>query len=246
MSMPLDTFEARSQGTGDSLSPKDIVSTPLLVKVLEIRGGIKTKFKPEGTDAVILDVLNLLTQEIKLGVMWFNGAIVDNLKPYVGKALPIELVYQQPTGGGNAYLIPKMLDGANLEAAKAWATQRPALFEDERTARGIEQHLPGGMAAVAPAVAPPSAVAPPVASAPAPVAAPPAAAAAPVAAPAPAAVAPAAVAPAPAPAAAPPAPAPVAAPAPAAAPPAPAAAPAPPAPSAPPVAAVAEDDEPPF
>lgn len=204
MGMPLVDFEQNSQ-TGDSYAPKDAAGQPLLVKVLEHRTGVKTKFKPEGTDAVLLDVLNLATSELKLGVMWFNGALVDNLKPYLGKALPIRLVSQKAKGSTNEYLIPQMLDGADLEAAKAWASSRPNLFEEERTTRGWPQHMPQGMASLPQETSAPVAAQPPAAQPPAaaPVAAAQPPAAAPVAAAQPPAAAPAAAAQPPAAAVAP-------------------------------------------
>ena len=248
MSMELETFEQQSQGTGDKLGAKDIMNTPLLVKVREERESVRTKHKPEGTPAIVLDVLNLMTQEIKLGIMWFNPAVVDNLRPHIGKAMAIQLVTQQPKGTGNAYLIPEQLEGANLDAAKAWASQRPNLFEDEYERRGLE--LPKGAVgtlskstadAAAPAASAPTATTPtaamPGASTPA---------EAPVATPPPAATPPVASSPVPDTGAAPSATTPAAPPAAPSGPPAPgpAASPAPPAPGA--AASPADDEEPPF
>lgn len=202
--MDLQTFEQRTQGTGDTLKASDAENIPLLVKVREYVESVVTRHAPEGTRAIRLDLMDLTNQEIKLGVMWFNGAIVDNLAPHVGKAMAIRIVRREPKkAGGNSYFIPEQLEGPDLEAAVAWAKQKPRLFEDEYERR--ELPLPSGEVstfkekepeqaqASAPAASAPPAAAPPAASAPA--------------AAAPAASAPAASAPpAPSPAAAPPAP----------------------------------------
>ena len=135
MTMELGNFELQSM-SGDKLKPSDITQTPLLIKILDYRTGIKTQYE-EAAEAVVLDVFNLVTQETYLGVLWFNQAIRDNLKRYIGQHLPIELRYQQPKKvGGNAYIVPVGLEGENLAAAQAWATQRPNLFSEVRAERG--------------------------------------------------------------------------------------------------------------
>ena len=135
MTDTLETFEM--QAGGDKLKPSDIANRPLLVKVLDFKTGIKTKYD-DAAEAVVVDVLDLSTEEIHLGVMWFNAAIKDNLKRYIGKKLPIALVYQQPKApGGNAYIVPQGLDGENLKAAQAWNDGKPSLFEDTREERGV-------------------------------------------------------------------------------------------------------------
>jgi hypothetical protein len=143
--MQLDTYTPPSSDDGDRLPAKEMAGRPLIVAVREHRTGIKTafnsnpadpaKYKPEGGDAIGLDVADLSTNAIYLGVLWFNGAIVDGLRPYVGQTLPVKLVFTAAKGGGNAYLAPEPLDGAELAAARGWAASNPTRFETERASR---------------------------------------------------------------------------------------------------------------
>ena len=200
MSQPisLGTFEPPSFQDGDSLQAQQIVDTPLLVLPLEKKWIKSTKFKPEGGDAIVVDLRNLVTGEFHLGVMWMNGAIVDGFAPYVGKGqvLPVTLRYMQPRKqGGSPYIGIEALTGQALETAGQWVAGDPAMFANERERRGWGPYVPEGQGtfeapaqAAAPAPAPVAAPAP--APAPAPVAAPPVAP--PPAAPAPVAAPPAA------------------------------------------------------
>lgn len=167
--MQLNTsYEPKVDIDGDQLKPSDVAGHPLIVKVYEHRTGITTKFKPNGDGtAVLVDVLNLTNGEVSVNVLWFNGAIVDNLVGYVGgDALAIKLVYKE-SKSGNSYLIPEALAGDDLQAAMQWAQAKPNIFEDTRAERGIEPHggaLGGGslptMGGGAPAAAAPAAAAP--------------------------------------------------------------------------------------
>ncbi len=190
MSFELDEYVPETMAEGDKLKPSDVIDHPLIVKVLDYRTGITTKFSPAGDgEAVIVDVFDLSDQKIHLGVMWFNNAIRDNLKNKVGKVMPVRLVYQSPKkAGGNPYIIPTGLEGADLEAARAWAKQKPTLFEDERSERDMGEYTSGEPApaeqkpafnastpaASTPPATTPSASMPPAASTPTPAAQPPA------------------------------------------------------------------------
>ena len=145
--MQLNTsYEPKVDIDGDQLKPSDVAGHPLIVKVYEHRTGITTKFKPNGDGtAILVDVLNLTNGEVSVNVLWFNGAIVDNLVGYVGgDALAIKLVYKE-SKSGNSYLIPEALADADLQAAMQWAQAKPNIFEDTRRERGIEPY--GGGAA---------------------------------------------------------------------------------------------------
>lgn len=211
--MQLNTqFEMTAGLDGDQLKPSDVTDHPLIVKVYERRDNLTTKFKPEGDgSAVLIDVLDMATNQVYINVMWFNGALVDNLSGYAKQdALAIKLVEKKAKSTGNNYLVPQALTDNDLATAMKWAQAKPHIFEETRDERGIERHggpLGGGQlpsagaapapAAQAPAAQPPAAAQPPVEQAfdtPWPDAAP--EAAAPAAAPAPAAQAPAAQPPA--------------------------------------------------
>lgn len=169
--MQLNTsYEPQIEADGDRLKPSEIAGHPLIVKVHEHRTGITTTHNPDGDAvAVRVDVLDLTNGQVSINVLWFNGAIVDNLVGYVGgDPVAIKLSYRK-SKSGNDYLVPEALVDADLQSAIQWAQARPTIFEDARAERGIVEgpasHLPPmGGAAPAPAAAAPA----PAAAAPAP------------------------------------------------------------------------------
>ncbi len=145
--MELGTFAPRPREdiVGDQLQAKEAIDKPLIVFVREHKTGIKTKFnqdpantktfKAEGTDGVIVDAADVTTDEVWIDVMWLNGAIVDNLAPYVGQAVPIKLAWQAPANGGNSYIVVTPLAGDHLAAAHRWAAGNTTRFDTERAQR---------------------------------------------------------------------------------------------------------------
>ncbi|MER7076612.1 hypothetical protein SAMN02982929_05327 [Saccharopolyspora kobensis] len=152
--MELTGFAPRENSTGDRLPAKEAVDKPLIVQVREHRTGVKTKFnsnpnekgyKPDGGEAVVLDVADLTTNSVFVDVLWMNGAVVDNLKAYVGQAIPIKLVWTGSASGGNSYITVEALGGAELDKAAAWAQANPDRFDTERAQRaaaGADQPQP--------------------------------------------------------------------------------------------------------
>lgn len=178
--MNLDTFTPPIREDGDRLPAKEMVGRPLIMLVREHRTGIKTQFnsdpqepkryKPEGGDAVLLDIADVSTGAVYIGVLWFNGAIVDSLKAYVAHTLPVKLFYDTPKGGGtNPYLNVEPLTGAELAAAQHWANTNPDRFERERAARQAQaqQNAANGNGAPVSAPAAPQTFTPVTPSAPA-------------------------------------------------------------------------------
>ncbi len=224
---PVD-FEQNTLTQGDKLATRDMKGLPLLVYVVKRLEGLNTKHG-NNKPGLIVDVLDLskATDNVYTHVLWMNNQIIDNLSKYEGKAVPIRIEERHSNKTGNDYLLPVALEGQERETANAWAAARPAIFDDDRAAKGYPSvaEVQGGMgtgvtmgkdnsaapaptaapantAPVAAPVAPPAptpapAPAAPAPAAPAPVAAPVAAPAAPVAAPAPAAPPQSAAAPAP-------------------------------------------------
>jgi len=143
--MNLDTFTPPVREEGDRVPAKEMVGRPLVVLVREHRTGVKTqfnsnpqdpaKYRPEGGEAVLLDMADLTTGAVYIGALWFNGAIVDSLKGYVAQALPVKLFYDTPKTGTNPYLNVEPLAGNELAAAHQWVTANPDRFERERAAR---------------------------------------------------------------------------------------------------------------
>ncbi|GAA0632445.1 hypothetical protein GCM10010174_61890 [Kutzneria viridogrisea] len=176
--MQLGQFTEREPAQGDRLSAKENLNKPMIVLVREHRTGIKTAhnsdpnergYKPDGGDGVQVDVALVGTNEVYLDVLWMAGAIVDNLAPYVGQAVPVKLA-TATSAKGAAYITVKGLDGAQLAQAQQWAAANPNRFEQERAQRAAQ-------AAAAPTPQVPGApAAPPAWAAPAPAATPPPAA----------------------------------------------------------------------
>lgn len=143
--MELETFTPRETNFGDTLPAKDAVDRPLIVLVREHRTGVVTKFKPEGGEAVVVDVADVKTDEVWLSVLWMNGAIVDNLAGYVGKPVAIQIVWMASKSGGNAYLNVEPLEGQVLALAQQWVANNPNRFDLERHKRVAQAaELPPG------------------------------------------------------------------------------------------------------
>ena len=141
MSFDLEEYVPETMGEGDKVKPSDIVDHPLIVKILDFRTGLTTKYNPDGDgEAVVCDVFDMADNKIYLQVMWFNPAIRDNLKNKVGRNTAIRLVFQQSKSGGNSYITPAALEGEDFETAKAWASSKPTLFEDERKDREFGEY----------------------------------------------------------------------------------------------------------
>jgi hypothetical protein len=142
-----------------------MVGRPLIVLVREHLMGQKTTFnsnpadtaryKPEGGEAVLLDVADLTTNTVYISVKWFNGAIVDSLKGYVSAALPVKLFYDTPKTGTNPYINVEPLSGNELALAQSWAVGNPTRFDAERAQR-----------AATATTAPPNGAMPPIPGAP--------------------------------------------------------------------------------
>lgn len=140
--MELGTFTPRERQDGDTFPAKEAVDRALVVLVKEHRTGIVTKFKPEGGDGVVVDAADVATNEVFLDVLWMNGAVVDNLAPFVAQAVPIKLVWIASAKGGNAYIGVESLDGPLLTQAQTWAAANAGRFDTERLQRAAQAHQP--------------------------------------------------------------------------------------------------------
>ena len=152
--MELTGFTPPERG-GDRLPAKEAVDRPLVVLVREHRTGIVTQFKPDGAAGVVCDVADTNSDSVWLDVLWMNGAVVDNLAPYLGQAVPIKLTWTPSARGGNAFIGVQGLDGPELATAQQWASNNSARFDSERHQRGTgQQPTPQQPAAQQPAPAP--------------------------------------------------------------------------------------------
>lgn len=109
---------------GDTFRPSDHVGDVLIVKVLEHKTGIVTKYKPEGGDGVTVDICDLTEKgAIYHDVLWMNGALVDGLKDYAGKGpMVITLAYREAKSG-NQYIGVDPATEKQLTAAQKWVNE---------------------------------------------------------------------------------------------------------------------------
>lgn len=199
------------QAMGDRIQAQQMVDRPMLLWAREIKHINRTQYNPDGGDGVIVDIIDLQTNAVYIGVMWMAGALVDGLRPYVGdgNAYPMKIVKQKGGKYGSYNKFEQLEDSqwmnhitANFQAFVNLVAQTRAAKEQEWAAAMAQQNQPPAPPAVPqgpPANLTPAAAAGPVgppamgATAPPPAYTPPAAPVqqpAPVAPPAPAAVAP--------------------------------------------------------
>ncbi len=130
--MEFGSFERQAAANGDAWKASDAVNKPLIVTVTERREGIVTKFQPGGAPGIIADVADIQADAVYVGVLWMNGAIVDNLSPYLGQTVPVKLVYETAKNGTNTYITVEALKGAELDAAAKWGAVNGERFNQRR------------------------------------------------------------------------------------------------------------------
>jgi hypothetical protein len=140
--MQLGTFTPRVHSDGDSFPAKEAVDRSLIVLVREHRTGIITKFKPEGGDGVVVDVADTAMNSVWIDVLWMNGAVVDNLVPFLGQPVAVKLEWVASAKGGNSYISVAPLEGAPLAQAQQWAAANTNRFDIERQARAQKAAKP--------------------------------------------------------------------------------------------------------
>lgn len=113
---------------GVRIKPSDVVGALLLVKVHELKTGIKTKYDDDAS-AVSLDIVSVETGNVAPDQLWFNGAVVDGLKDYVGDVLPIRLEWATSASSGNAYLTVAEVEDAEFDAATQFLEANPNVFD---------------------------------------------------------------------------------------------------------------------
>lgn len=137
--VPRETGEGSGENK-EHVNPRDILNVPVILFVREIKS-IKTKFAPEGKDAVIVDVASPATGKVVDDNAWFNDALIDQLKGEVGQMIATKVVYKQSASGYNYFTLNPLTD-----AELATATQ----FVEHKDGNPFETTAPVQAASPAP------------------------------------------------------------------------------------------------
>lgn len=111
------------------VSPRDIIDTLILVKVNEFKDSVITKHAPGGTPAIALDLVSVETGSVALDQLWFNGALVDGFKDYVGEVVPCRLGWVPSKSGGYPYLAVQEISDADDQAVDLFIANNPNIFD---------------------------------------------------------------------------------------------------------------------
>jgi len=129
------TFDepAAGGGAGDRLQPRDVERQLLIVRPIEYRTGIFTRFNPEA-DAICVDVVNLDMNSfdgtpgvIYRMALWFQGQLISNMRPKLGKLMLGRITRGMGQPGQNP---PYVFESATSDTtavarAQAWLAQHP-------------------------------------------------------------------------------------------------------------------------
>lgn len=114
----LDEFKPRERTEGDSYKPSEHIGSLLIVKVNEHKHIPSTEHKPEGGPGVVLDVYDMNLGQLFRDVLWMNGAVVDELRGWVGKTIVVKLVYAKAQKSGREYITVSPATPEELQRAQ--------------------------------------------------------------------------------------------------------------------------------
>jgi hypothetical protein len=134
--MTLGTFQPRARVQGDKLNLQQYAGRPLLVRTTEFVPDFSSQAYPDPKPVVFADVVDLITGQIFINVLWGAGAVVDNLKDKAGTEEVVPVKAAQINGkNGRAYTALFPLEGGELDAAVGWYNQHWALVDQTRAQR---------------------------------------------------------------------------------------------------------------
>lgn len=126
--MELETFN----GGGSTLKPEETVGHLLLVWATDYIAHSPTKFTTPGkpSDVIVVDVVDLSTNQMGIQSWWRNGRLIRDLKPKIGKPNPVlVMMHREVAGPGNPNppyeLIPMGADQKAVAIANAWFQVNP-------------------------------------------------------------------------------------------------------------------------
>lgn len=118
--MEFTTYTPPERTEGDTFKPSEHIDQLLIVKVTDHKHIESTTHKPEGGPGIIADVANLDDDgAVARDILWMNGAIVDSLRPFVGKTLVIRFGWEKSAKSGREYIVVKSATDDDLAKAQA-------------------------------------------------------------------------------------------------------------------------------
>lgn len=136
--MTLGTFQPRARLTGDKLDLRQYAGRPLLVRTTEFVPDFTSTTYPQPKPVVFADVVDLISGQIFINVLWGAGAVVDNLKDKAGteEVVPVKAANIPSTKrAGTHYVALFPLEGAELDAAVGWYNTSWGVVDQTRMQR---------------------------------------------------------------------------------------------------------------
>lgn len=147
--MTLGTFQPRARVQGDKLNLQQYAGRPLLVRTTEFVPDFSSQAYPNPKPVVFADVVDLISGQIFINVLWGAGAVVDNLKDKAGteEVIPVKAGNVTSPKSGRQYIALFPLEGGELDAAVGWYNTNWAHVDNTRAQRQAQ----AAVAAPAPA-----------------------------------------------------------------------------------------------
>jgi hypothetical protein len=136
-SMTLGTFQPRARVQGDKLNLQQYAGRPLLVRTTEYVPDFSSQAYPNPKPVVFADVVDLISGQIFINVLWGAGAVVDNLKDKAGteEVVPVKAGNINSPKSGRTYIALFPLEGGELDAAVGWYNTSWAVVDQTRAQR---------------------------------------------------------------------------------------------------------------
>lgn len=135
--MTLGTFQPRARVQGDKLNLQQYAGRPLLVRTTEFVPDFSSQAYPNPKPVVFADVVDLISGQIFINVLWGAGAVVDNLKEKAGteEVIPVKAGNVTSPKSGRSYVALFPLEGPELDAAVGWYNTSWGVVDQTRLQR---------------------------------------------------------------------------------------------------------------
>ena len=115
-----------------------MVNTLLVIEVLEYIEAFKTRYAPEGKEAIKVNVASVVSGKTAPNQIWSNGAIVDSLRPYVGSTIVCKIEHQTSASTGYRYLTVVGVSPEEQTQGDKFVSENPNLFTVQQPATTAE------------------------------------------------------------------------------------------------------------